>query len=84
MGILIVLGSTVMSEGRPLLGAMLCVAAFAAFAGALADPRSAAMAATAIVGVALVVGGRPMEGIGLLVLLAAAAIGNRRHATDDA
>jgi len=82
MGVLLVLGSTVTASGRALFGGLLCVSGFVAFTGALANPKSATLAATATVGIALLVGGRTMEGVGLILLLGAAAIQGRADSTE--
>ena len=71
------MASVLISDGRDLTGALIALGSVAGLIGFLTNPQSTVMGAAGVVGLGLVLGGRPMEGMGLILLVAAWVISER-------
>lgn len=77
MVVLFALGGTLVADTRFVLGTTLCLIGFAAFVGSMTNPSVTALTAATATGIALIAAGRVMEGIGILILLAAVVLDRR-------
>ena len=79
MCFVLAMAGAMVASARWLAAAALCVGAVAYLAGFLTNPRATVLALTTLVGIGLIVGGRSMEGAGILILLLAAALTRTRE-----
>ncbi len=72
MCFVLAMAGVLITDRRMLAASMMTATAVVVLLASLTSPRKAALAAAATIGTGLIVGDRPMEGAGILVLVAAA------------
>ncbi len=77
MCFVLAMAGVLITDQRMLAATIMTVTAVVVLLASLTSPRKAAFAAAATIGAGLMIGGRPMEGAGILVLLAAGVFTRR-------
>lgn len=72
MCFILAMAGVLITDQRMLAAAIMTMIAVVVLLGSLTNPGKTALATAATIGAGLIVGGRPMEGAGILVLLGAA------------